>query len=109
MYLKVRDSANESWNYIGNITRVVASDVERMDALTSDEAIEMVNERVDAINPDVLVMDEQYLGRGNFMVVTCVTASIPGSPSVEYNVLFNTCGFLCSDHGDTMDRFIVNR
>jgi len=109
MYLKVRDTAGESWNYVGNVIRVVASDTEHVDAQTSDSAVEMVNDRIDTIQPDLLVMDSKYLTRGAFMTVTCTTDGSPGNPPSEYCVVFNTYGFLCSDHGDTMDRFFVNR
>ena len=109
MYLKVRDTAGESWNYVGNVIRVVASDVETVDAIASSEAVDLVNDRIDTIQPDLLVMDSKYLTRGSFMTVTCTTDGSPGNPPGEYCVVFNTFAFLCSDHGDTMDRFVVNR
>lgn len=109
MYLKVRDCDGKQWWYIHNFDRLVVNDVTSVEANDSDEASKKLSDTMQSTKSNLLIFDNKYSGRGNYMRINCITDRKSDQPQKEYSVVFNTYAFLCNENGDTMDRFIVNR
>lgn len=128
MYLKIRDTLNATWMYIEGFVRLEALDPRTQSFIRSvDEekhskipfSSKLLREHLFAHDEylreaSVIVFDDEFLMQDanehnvlHYRVVRCVERK--EDKETFYYVAFNTEGYLCSDHGHTMDRFVVHR